>query len=140
VTSSNADGAAIELYRVSDATFDTITANLPGRGTGSGWGVRLLQVDGIDIADIEVTTDDHIGSSFWAVELGGGNPTGYIAGTDVHVANVTYVSDLDDMGSPIVVQGGPYGPVHWYINANWTYQGATGPSSGSALYGDISPL
>lgn len=140
VTSSNADGAAIELYRVSDATFDTITANLPGRGTGSGWGVRLLQVDGIDIADIEVTTDDHIGSSFWAVELGGGNPTGYIAGTDVHVANVTYVSNLDDMGSPIVVQGGPYGPVQWYINANWTYHGANSPSSGSALYGDISPL
>ncbi|WP_227999540.1 glycosyl hydrolase family 28-related protein [Mycolicibacterium sp. P1-5] len=140
VTSSNADGAAVEMYRVKDASFDNIIADLPGRGAGAGYGVRLLQVDGIDIANISVTTDDHIGSSFWAVELGGGNPTGYVAGNDVHVHNVTYVSGLDDMGSPIVVQGGPYGPVNWYIDANWVYQGPTSPHSDSAVYGDISPL
>jgi hypothetical protein len=138
VTSSHADGAAVELYRVKDASFDTITATLPGRGDGSGYGVRLLQVDGIDIATIAVTTDDHIGSSFWAVELGGGNPTQDIAGSDVHLDNVTYVSDLADMGSPIVVQGGPYGPVNWYINASWLYAGDTSPHTAS--YGDISPL
>jgi polygalacturonase len=140
VTSSYADGAGIELYRVKDASFDTLTAYLPGRGNGAGYGVRLLQVDGIDIANVVVTTDDHVGSSFWSLELGGGNPTQDIAGTDVHVEHVSYVSDVADMGSPIVVQGGPYGPVNWYINASWLYQGDANPQWSSATYGDISPL
>lgn len=44
------------------------------------------------------------------------------------------------MGSPIVVQGGPYGPANWYLNARWLYQGDTSPQWSSATYGDISPL
>lgn len=140
VTSSDADGAGVELYRVKDASFDNIVVNLPGRGDGAGYGVRLLQVDGIDIAAVKVTMDDHVGSSFLALELSGGNPTQYIAGSDVHVDKVTFVSDLGDMGSPIGIQGGPYGPVDWYIDASWLYEGETDPQQQSASYGDISPL
>ncbi|WP_304438560.1 glycosyl hydrolase family 28-related protein [Mycobacterium sp. GA-2829] len=139
VASYGAQGSAVELFRVADATFDTITATLPGRGTGAGWGVRLLQVHDLDVTDIVVTTDDHIGSSWWAVELGGGNPTEDIAGEGVRIANVTYVSDRDATGSDIVVQGGPYGPVDWYINATWLHQGEASPQWRSDMWGDTIP-
>ncbi|MFS0900968.1 glycosyl hydrolase family 28-related protein [Mycolicibacterium litorale] len=139
VASYGAQGAAVELFRVRDASFGTIGAYLPGRGTGAGWGVRLLQVDDLDVADIVVTTDDHIGSSWWAVELGGGNPAEDIAGNGVRIENVTYVSDRDATGSDIVVQGGPYGPVNWYINATWLHQGEASPQWRSALWGDTTP-
>ena len=51
VTSSGADGAAVVLYRVKDASFENITAYLPGRGTGPGFGVQILQVYDLDIAN-----------------------------------------------------------------------------------------
>jgi hypothetical protein len=140
IASSGADSSAVVLYRVKDATFDTITAYLPGRGTGGGYGVQLLQVHDIDIAAIEVTMDDHVGSSFWAVELGGGSPTQDIAGNGIRVEQVTYVTDRDDTDSDIVVQGGPYGPVDWYLNATWRHNGEAVPQWRSATYGDISPL
>ncbi len=140
VASYGADGAAVVLYRVKDASFDTITAYLPGRGDGMGRGVQLLQVCGVDIADVEVTMDDHVGSDWWAVELGGGSSGQDIAGNDVHVENVTYVSTRDNSTSDIVVQGGPYGPVNWYVNAHWLHQGEAVPQWRSALYGDTSPV
>ncbi len=115
VTSSGAAGAAVELYRVRDASFDTIKVYLPGRGTGAGYGVRLLQVNDIDIANINVTMDNHVGSSWLAVELSGGNPTQSIAGRGVRVDKVNYASGLGDTVPPIGVQDGPYGPVAWYI-------------------------
>ncbi|RZT18946.1 polygalacturonase [Mycobacterium sp. BK558] len=139
VASSGADGAAVVLYRVRDASFANITAYLPGRGVGMGRGVQLLQLCDVDIADIAVTVDDHVGSDWWAVELGGGNP-GDVAGDGVHVDNVTYVSGLDRTGSDIVVQGGPYGPVDWYIDAHWLHQGEAAPLWRSALLGDTSPV
>ena len=140
VTSSGADGAAVVLYRVKDASFENITANLPGRGTGPGFGVQILQVYDLDIANIAVTMDDHVGTSFWAVELSGGNPAQDIAGQGVHIENVTYVSGRDDVGSDITVQGGPYGPVDWYIQAQWRHEGAATPLWQSATYGDTTPL
>jgi hypothetical protein len=140
VASYGAAGTAVELYRVKDASFDNITAYMPGRGTGAGYGVRFLQVYDLDVENIAVTMDDHVGSSFWAVELSGGNPTQYIAGRGVRIENVTYVSERDDTDSDIGIQGGPYGPVDWYINATWRHEGETVPQWRSALYGDISPL
>lgn len=139
ISSSNADSAAVVLYRVADASFDTITANLPGRGSGEGYGVRLLQLDDVDIANIVVMTDDHVGSSWWAVELGGGNPDQAIAGDGVRIDNVTYVSGRDATSSDIVVQGGPYGPVNWYIRAFWRHDGEASPQWRSAVYGDLTP-
>ena len=139
VASYGADSAAVMLYRVKDASFDNVTAHLPGRGAGEGYGVRLLQVNDIDIANIEVTMDDHVGTSWWAVELGGGNPSD-IAGGGVRIENVTYVSDRDDTSSHIGIQGGPYGPVDWYIQATWRHNGEALPQWRSALYGDTSPL
>jgi Pectate lyase superfamily protein len=139
IASYGADSSAVVLYRVKDASFGNITAHLPGRGTGGGQGVQILQVYDLDIANIEVTMDDHIGSSFWAIELGGGNPDN-IAGEGVRIENVTYVSDRDDTDSDIVVQGGPYGPVDWYIQATWRHNGEAVPQWRSALYGDVSPL
>lgn len=139
IGSYGALGTAVELHRVKDASFEKIGAYLPGRGDGSGYGVRLLQVYDLDVADIEVTTDDHIGSSWWAVELGGGNPDQDIAGDGVHIDNVTYVSDRDASNSDIVVQGGPYGPVNWYISASWLHQGEASPQWRSAVLGDITP-
>ena len=140
VTSSGADGAAVVLYRVKDASFENITAYLPGRGTGSGYGVQILQVYDLDIANIAVTMDDHVGTSWWAIELGGGNPDQDIAGQGVRIENVTYVSGRDDVDSDIVVQGGPYGPVDWYIHAQWRHEGETTPQWRSATYGDTTPL
>jgi hypothetical protein len=96
--------------------------------------VRLLQVDNVDITDIAVTMDDHVGTSFWAVELGGGNPDEFIAGRNVHIDHVAYVSGRTANNSGIGVQGGPYGPVNWYINVLWLYPGMTAPQSAS--YGD----
>ena len=139
ISSSNADSAAVVLYRVADASFDTITANLPGRGSGEGYGVRLLQLDDVDIASIVVMTDNHVGSSWWAVELGGGNPDQAIAGDGVRIDNVTYVSGRDATSSDIVVQGGPYGPVNWYIRAFWRHDGEASPQWRSAVYGDLTP-
>jgi hypothetical protein len=83
--------------------------------------------------------DDHLGSSWWAIELGGGNPTEDIAGEGVRIENVTYVSDRDATGSDIVVQGGPYGPVNWYINATWLHQGEAAPQWRTGLWGDTTP-
>jgi len=140
VTSSGADGAAVVLYRVKDASFEDITAYLPGRGAGSGVGVQILQVYDLDIANITVTMDDHVGTSWWAVELGGGNPDQDIAGQGVRIENVTYVSGRDDVNSDIVVQGGPYGPVDWYIRAQWLHEGEATPHWRSATYGDTTPL
>jgi hypothetical protein len=140
VTSSGADGSAVVLYRVKDASFENITAYLPGRGAGSGFGVQILQVFDLDIANITVTMDDHVGTSFWAVELGGGNPDQDVAGQGVRIENVTYVSGRDDVDSDIVVQGGPYGPVDWYINAQWRHEGEALPQWRSATYGDTTPL
>ncbi|MCV7374053.1 hypothetical protein H5P33_15150 [Mycolicibacterium arabiense] len=140
VSSSGADGSAVVLYRVKDASFENITAYLPGRGTGSGYGVQILQVYDLDIANITVTMDDHVGTSWWAVELGGGNPDQDVAGQGVRIENVTYVSGRDDVDSDIVVQGGPYGPVDWYINAQWRHEGEATPQWRSATYGDTTPL
>ena len=140
VTSSGADGSAVVLYRVKEASFENITAYLPGRGAGSGFGVQILQVFDLDIANITVTMDDHVGTSFWAVELGGGNPDQDVAGQGVRIENVTYVSGRDDVDSDIVVQGGPYGPVDWYINAQWRHEGEALPQWRSATYGDTTPL
>lgn len=140
VSSYGAQGSAVVLYRVKDASFGTITAYLPARGSGGGVGVQILQVHDLDIDNIVVTTDDHVGSYFWAVELGGGNPDGDIAGDGVRIDNVTYVSGRDATDSHIVWQGGPYAPVNWYINATWLHQGESVPQWRSALYGDISPL
>lgn len=140
IGSYGADGAAVMLYRVKDASFHTITAYLPGRGTGDGYGVRLLQVADIEIEDIEVTMDDHLGSSWWTVELSGGNPTEFVAGTGVHIANVTYVSGRNATTPDIGIQGGPYGPVDWYISGHWLHQGEATPQWRSWLYGDTSPV
>lgn len=71
VASYGADSSAVILYRVKGASFDHIGAYMPGRGSGEGYGVRLLQVFDIGIQDIEVTIDDHIGTTWWAIELGG---------------------------------------------------------------------
>lgn len=139
VASYGAQGSAVVLFRVKDATFDDVISYLPGRGSGDARGVQILQVYDVDIANIEVTTDDHVGSSWWAIELGGGNPN-QIAGAGVRVENVTYVSGRDDTSSDIVVQGGPYGPVDWYVNAHWLHEGEASPQWRSALYGDTSPL
>ncbi|WP_231737593.1 glycosyl hydrolase family 28-related protein [Mycobacterium sp. IS-1742] len=139
IASYGAHGAGVELFRVGSASFGTIGAYLPGRGAGAGWGVRLLQVDDIDVAHIEVTTDDHVGSSWWAVELGGGNPDQDIAGDGVRIENVTYVSGRDATGSDIVIQGGPYGPVDWYINATWLHQGEPSPVWRTGSWGDTAP-
>lgn len=136
VSSSHAEGAAVVLYRVADASFDIISAYLPGRGSGMGRGVQLLQVADLDVADIAVTMDDHVGSDWWAVELGGGSSAQDIAGTGVRVHNVTYLSDRDATSSDIVVQGGPYGPVDWSISAHWLHQGESAPVWRSAVYGD----
>ncbi|WP_307789358.1 glycosyl hydrolase family 28-related protein [Mycolicibacterium baixiangningiae] len=139
VESHGAHSSAVVLFRVKSASFDTITANLPGRGAGDGRGVQLLQVYDLDVENIEVTMDDHVGSSWWAIELGGGNPTEDIAGEGVRIENVTYVSDRDATGSDIVVQGGPYGPVNWYINATWLHQGEASPQWRTGLWGDTTP-
>lgn len=139
VASHGANSAAIELFRVKSASFDTIGAYLPGRGNGAGWGVRLLQVHDLDVANIEVITDDHIGTSWWAVELGGGNPAQDIAGAGVRIDDVTYVSGRDATDSDIVVQGGPYGPVDWYINATWRHEGEASPLWRAGLWGDAIP-
>lgn len=140
VASYGADSSAVILYRVKGASFDHIGAYMPGRGSGEGYGVRLLQVFDIDIQDIEVTIDDHIGTTWRAIELGGGTPTGDIAGRGVRIANVTYVSERDATGSDIVWQGGPYGPVDWFIQATWRHGGEATPQWRSALYGDTSPV
>ncbi|UNB51355.1 glycosyl hydrolase family 28-related protein [Mycolicibacterium sp. YH-1] len=140
VASYGADGSAVVLYRVHDASFDDITAYMPGRGTGAGYGVQILQVNDLDIATIAVTTDDHVGTSWWAVELGGGNPDHDIAGKNVRIENVTYVSGRDDTESDIVVQGGPYGPVGWYISAHWRHGGEAVPQWRSAVFGDTIPV
>lgn len=140
VSSSGADSAAVVLFRVGDASFGTITADLPGRGSGAGYGVRLLQVFGVDIDDIVVTMDDHLGSSWWAVEFGGGNPQEGIAGRNVHVGQVTYTSERDATGSDVVVQGGPYGPVNWSIDVTWRHSGEPTPQWRSATYGDVGPV
>lgn len=140
IGSYGADGTAVMLYRVKDASFDTITAYLPGRGAGDGYGLRLLQVDGVEIADVVVTMDGHLGSSWWAVELSGGNSTQYVAGTGVHVDNVTYVSDRDATTPDIGIQGGPYGPSDWYINVHWLHRGEATPQWRSWSYGDTSPV
>lgn len=139
VASYGANSAAVELFRVNGASFDTIGAYRPGRGNGAGWGVRLLQVHDLDVANIEVITDDHIGTSWWAVELGGGNPEQDIAGAGVRIDNVTYVSGRDATDSDIVAQGGPYGPVDWYINATWLHQGEASPLWRTGLWGDTIP-
>ncbi|MCG7592759.1 glycosyl hydrolase family 28-related protein [Mycobacterium sp. PSTR-4-N] len=136
VSSSTAEGAAVVLYRVGDASFGTVTAYLPGRGTGMGRGVQLLQVSDVDITDIVVTMDSHVGSDWWAVELGGGSSAQDIAGTGVRVHQVTYLTTRDDTDSDIVVQGGPYGPVDWCIAAHWLHQGESSPTWRSAVYGD----
>lgn len=140
IASYGADGTAVVLYRVKGASFDNITAYMPGRGAGAGRGVQILQVHAIDIANIAVTMDDHVGSSWWAVELGGGNPAEDIAGNGVRIENVTYVSERDATDSDIVVQGGPYGPVDWYIQVSWLHTGETVPQWRSAAYGDVSPV
>ncbi|MCV7421610.1 hypothetical protein H7K45_13770 [Mycobacterium yunnanensis] len=140
VASYGADASAVMLYRVSDSTFDHIGAYLPGRGSGAGYGVRLLQVFDVDVEEIEVITDAHVGSTWWAVEFGGGNPTEGVAGRGVRVEDVTYVSDRDATASDIAWQGGPYGPVDWYISATWRHDGETSPQWRSALYGDTSPV
>lgn len=139
IASHGADSSAVVLYRVKSASFENIEAYLPGRGTGGATGVQLLQVYDLDIANIDVTMDDHIGSSWWAIELGGGNPDQDIAGDGVRIENVTYVSDRDATGSDIVVQGGPYGPVNWYINASWLHQGEASPQWRTTLLGDTAP-
>ncbi|MDZ4267498.1 MAG: hypothetical protein U1D00_17705 [Mycobacterium sp.] len=139
VASYGADSSAVVLFRVANTSFDTITAYLPARGAGEGYGVRLLQLYEVDIANIAVTIDDHIGTSWWAVEFGGGNPDQDIAGRGVRVENVTYVSGRDATDSDIVVQGGPYGPVDWYIVAFWRHEGEAQPHWRSAVYGDTSP-
>ncbi|MGE2714996.1 glycosyl hydrolase family 28-related protein [Mycolicibacterium litorale] len=139
VASHGANGTAVMLYRVKSASFDTITANLPGRGAGEGHGVRLLLVFDLDVADIVVTTDDHIGSTWWAVEFGGGNPTEGIAGDGVRIENVTYVTERDATAPDIGIQGGAYGPVNWYINATWLHQGEASPQWRSYLWGDTTP-
>jgi len=140
VASYGADESAVMLYRVADATFDHIGAYLPGRGSGAGYGVRLLQVFDVDVEEIEVITDAHVGSTWLAVELGGGNPSEGIAGRGVRIENVTYVTDRNATGSDIAWQGGPYGPVDWFINATWRHEGEASPQWRSALYGDTSPV
>ncbi|UXA15340.1 hypothetical protein KXD97_15145 [Mycobacterium sp. SMC-8] len=140
VSSSGADSAAVELFRVKDASFTTITAHLPARGAGGGYGVRLLQVFDVDITETVVTMDDHVGSTWWAVELGGGNPQDGIAGSNVYVGTITYVSDRDATDSHIVVQGGPYGPQNWSLHASWWHGGEAQPQWRSATYGDVSPV
>lgn len=139
VESHGANSDAVLLFRVKDASFDRITADLPGRGSGDGYGVRFLQVYDIDVADIVVTTDDHLGSSFWAVQLSGGNPVENIAANGLRIENVTYTTDRNATGSDIDVQGGPYGPVNWYINVTWLHQGEASPQWRSALLGDTTP-
>lgn len=140
VASYGAAGTAVMLYRVKDASFENITAYLPGRGSGEGHGVRLLLVYDIDIANIAVTMDDHVGSTWWAVEFGGGNPTEGRAGERVYVDTVTYVSDRDHTDSDIGIQGGTYGPADWYIGAMWRHEGEATPQWRSAVYGDVSPV
>lgn len=140
VASYGAAGTAVMLYRVADASFENVTAYLPGRGSGEGHGVRLLLVYDIDITNITVTMDDHVGSTWWAVEFGGGNPTEGIAGERVYIDTVTYVSGRDDTDSDIGIQGGTYGPVDWYIGATWRHEGEASPQWRSALYGDVTPV
>lgn len=139
VSSMGADSAAVVVFRVKDASFDTVTVTNAGRGSGGGYGIRLLLVRDIDIASATITMDDHIGSAWFALELGGGNPAEGIAGDGVRIANLTYTSARDAVTSDIVVQGGPWGPVDWYIDAHWRHEGAAAPQWASYRYGDINP-
>ena len=77
---------------------------------------------------------------FGRSRLSGGNPTQDIAARASHIENVTYVSGRDDVGSDITVQGGPYGPVDWYITVSWRHNGEATPQWRSALYGDTTPV
>ncbi|MGE2837302.1 glycosyl hydrolase family 28-related protein [Mycobacterium sp. SMC-4] len=140
VSSTGADGAGVVMYRVKDATFDAINVTLAGRGSGDGYGVRLLQVRDIDIENIVIAMDDHIGSSWCAVQISGGNPSEGVAGDGVRIDNLVYTTERDAFASDIDVQGGPWGAVNWYIDAHWRHEGAVNPHWTSYTYGDISPL
>ncbi|UXA18104.1 hypothetical protein [Mycobacterium sp. SMC-4] len=94
----------------------------------------------VGIAVVEITTDTHRPSTWWALEFGGRNPTEGVAGGHVYIDNVTYTSERDAGHSNIAYQGGTYAPVGWYINAAWWHAGESMPQWRSEVYGDTSPL
>ncbi|ADU00672.1 hypothetical protein Mspyr1_40850 [Mycolicibacterium gilvum Spyr1] len=140
VSSTGAEGAAVVLFRVKDASFDAITVELAGRGSGDGYGVRLLQVRDIDITHVVIAMDDHMGSSWCSVQISGGNSTEGMAGDGVRIDSLTYTTERNAFASDIDVQGGPWGAANWYINAHWRHEGVATPHWTSYLYGDITPV
>ena len=132
--SYNADGIGVTLNKVRDVSVKKILAVLPGRGTGVGRGANVLQSSNIDIAEVIVETDDHVGSLWQSFEIGGGDAN-YPAGHGIRVEKLVYMSTRNDSISDFVVQTGAYAPVDWYVQTYWRHSGGTSPRWHFKRYG-----
>ena len=141
IASYNANAEAIYLNRVKNTSVQDVKSYMPLRGSGAGRGLLMTQCFNLDIGNVHVITDNHVGTYWASVELGGGDAT-YPAGKGVRVRNLSYTSTRNASTSDVGIQGGPYAPVQYLINASWRHSGATSPTWISTTYGnsDITDL
>lgn len=134
VDSYDSNSVGTILYRVRDASFTHVGAKNPGRGSGVGRGLQIGQCFNVDIAEVVVDTDDHIGSLWQSMEIGSGNEE-YPAGKGIRVDRLVYTSTHDDTVSDIAIQSGAYGPTDYYVQAYWLHKGEEDPSWRQTIYG-----
>lgn len=134
IAAYNADGIGVTFNKVKDVSVQKVLSVLPGRGSGVGRGANVLQSNNIDIAEVSVETDDHVGSLWQSFEIGGGDAN-YPAGNGIRIEKLVYTSTRDDSISDFVVQTGPYAPADWYVQAHWRHSGETSPKWRFKRYG-----
>jgi hypothetical protein len=132
--SYDSDGIGITLFKVRDTKIRRLQSIMAGRGSGVGRGANVLMSYNIDVGEIIVETDDHVGSLWQAFELGGGTST-YPAAKGVRIQKLVYTSTRDDGVSDVVVQTGPDAPVDWQIDAFWRHEGESQPKWRHNRYG-----
>ena len=135
LVSYDSDGIGITLFKVRDTKIRRLHSVRAGRGSGVGRGANVLMSYNIDIGEVNVETDDHVGSLWQAFELGGGTED-YIAGQGIRIEKLVYTSSRDDGVSDVVIQTGPYAPQNWHIDAFWRHEGEASPKWRHNRYGN----
>lgn len=139
VDSYEGSGVGTTMYRVKDAKIQHIGAVNPGRSETIGRGAQFDQCFNLDVQEVVVDTDDHIPADLWqAVEFGGGDAA-YPAGKGIRIEKAVYTSTRNDTVSDVAIQGGPYAPTDYHIQAYWMHKGAASPIWRSQLFGETNP-
>jgi hypothetical protein len=133
--SYDADGIGVTLFKVRDAKIRRIHSIMAGRGSGVGRGANVLMSYNVDIGEVAIETDSHMGSLWQSFELGGGTED-YVGGKGIRIDKLVYTSTRDDGVSDITVQTGPYAPQDWHIDAFWRHEGESSPKWRHHRYGD----